>query len=118
MGDVVGIKQIRWWEARIDDLSMRDRTIDPRSIKITWDEIVRRAPILGALYKIARNFKTYPGYDKLDVWYGFDGRLGFKPILVEVVGVAVNHDSVLRTSEAYDIAYQKIFGALPEFSPC
>jgi hypothetical protein len=55
------------------------------------------------------------------VWFGYDGHpVYFEWRLNQLVGLERpgKHHSMLSTSEAYDLAFQAIYGALPDCREC
>jgi predicted transcriptional regulator with HTH domain len=95
------------------------RLLDKAQIegKLTWRELVRREPYLRYLLEAARCQKddpSKPSYCANYVWYTY-----FKPQLERYVGwFARVKDGVVNTSEAYDLAYEKIYNALPNCRNC
>lgn len=74
--------------------------------------------LLDLLYE-ARSFKPAPKFCANEVWYGYRGSgfPGIKPRLSQLVGWFQSSGGKLRTKEAYDIAYEAIYGALPHCQP-
>lgn len=85
--------------------------------KLTWRELVRREPRLAELLREAKAVDdSDPHFCANLVWYG---RGGLKERLCRLVGwEAEKDDPVLRTPEAYDLAYEKIYNALPDCRDC
>ena len=78
---------------------------------ITWAKIIEIEPRLKRAYKIAKNEnkdELPENYCANEIFYR---RL--KPEIVELVGWSAR-DRRLRSSQAYDIAYEKILNALPD----
>ena len=97
-------------------------TAPPR--RLTWAELVEREPALGQLEREMRAFRRTPRGDDFCAnarWYGY-GRfrgIGYKPRLVELVGMcARSDDPALRTSDAYDLAYRRLYDLLPDCQQC
>jgi hypothetical protein len=83
--------------------------------KLTWQELVKREPRLRDLLREARAVDdSDPHFCANEVWYRH-----FKPALCELVGWDARvQDGVVNSSEAYDIAYDKIYNALPDCKAC
>jgi hypothetical protein len=82
---------------------------------MTWAEIKRIEPHLDALFKEARAVKDdrrKPAFCGNRVWYDL-----FKPRLLDLVGWDAP-DARIRTMRAYDVAYDKIYDALPGCRNC
>lgn len=82
----------------------------------TWEDLVKREPRLGALLREARAVTPprEPNWDVDRVWY-----MQLKPRLLELVGwFAKSDDPVLHTCDAYDVAYHRIYDALPDCRAC
>jgi hypothetical protein len=79
---------------------------------ITWAEITRIEPRLDALFEEARAVKYDPEFCTNRIWYEL-----FKPRLVHLVGHEAR-DTRIGTMRAYDIAYDKIYNALPPCPNC
>ncbi len=90
---------------------------------VTWADLVRREPRLIPLLTeaVKQHRDTDSHYCANGKWYGF-GKYrdrGLKPRLVRLVGIhAESSDPVLHTSEAYDVAYQRVYDALPNCRDC
>lgn len=91
------------------------------TMELTWASLVQLEPKLGRLLDEAQRHKdngVAPEYCANAIWFGwrqFDGH-GIKERLCELVGwerVSKANVGVLGTSEAYDIAYETIYDALP-----
>lgn len=81
---------------------------------MTWSEIVKIAPELEELLTFA-GWVSDPGgphFCANRIWYGL-----FKPRLLEMVGWESKIE-MLGTTEAYDLAYEKIYAALPHCRDC
>lgn len=76
---------------------------------MTWDQVVKIEPRLLKLYECARSHKSTKGFCAHRIWYGRDG---LKSQMMELVGYGI--PGVLGSEGAYDIAYQKIYNALPD----
>ena len=83
--------------------------------KLTWRELVKREPELRTLLKKAKAVDdSDPHFCANAVWYQH-----FKPVLCDLVGWDARvRDGVVNSSEAYDIAYHKIYQALPDCKAC
>lgn len=90
---------------------------------VNFDDLARREPGLAALLAEARavSSRGNPQFCANAVWFGF-GKYryaGLKPRLVQLVGWhAHKDDPVLRSQEAYEVAYDTIYGALPDCRDC
>jgi hypothetical protein len=83
--------------------------------QITWQQIVRAEPRLIVLLQEAKSVDdTDPHFCANEVWYA---QGGLRDRLTELVGWGAQNP-VLRTSEAYDVAYNKVYGALPDCKDC
>lgn len=67
-------------------------------------------PRLLELYNEAKSYKPVPGFCANHIWYRYGG---LKSQLCHIVGWDAI-DPRLQTSEAYDVAYETIYGALPD----
>lgn len=77
---------------------------------MTWEEIISTEPKLLALFEKAWSYKSWEGFCANSIWYGPNG---LRQKLSHLVGFgAAKHQ--LRTSQAYDLAYSKIYNALPD----
>jgi hypothetical protein len=91
---------------------------------ISWALLVELEPSLLTLYheaKAVKDDEKRPWFCANAVWYGRYGNEGFKQRLVELVGYSVTRrggDPRLASSRAYDIAYHKIYQALPDCRSC
>lgn len=76
---------------------------------MTWKELCELEPSLKELYSEARAVKaTDECFCANRLWYS-----RFKPRLVKLAGWGAR-DIKLRSSGAYDTAYEKIYRALPD----
>ena len=77
---------------------------------LTFVDLVKIEPRLGWLKDEARNYKYTTNESATSVWYR-----EFKPRMEKLCGMyAVQSEGIIRSSAAYDIAYQEILSALPE----
>ena len=67
-------------------------------------------PELKALFEKAKAYKPVKNFCANQMWHG---RNGLKQELCRLVGFGAKNFQ-LRTSEAYDLAYCKIYNALPD----
>lgn len=83
---------------------------------VKFSELATIEPRLAELLKEARAVKDPGGrsFCANHVWYK---RGGFKDRLIKLVGWYAN-DPRLKTSEAYDVAYRKIYDVLPACRNC
>lgn len=96
---------------------IRLATAKDRHDRIAFHEICAIDPRVALLYRKAQAVKdpgVTPWFCANAVWDGYGGRPGFKHRLSELVGFDAEREA-LATSEAYDVAYQTIYDALP---PC
>ena len=88
--------------------------------KVDWSKLCKMQPELRTLYRRAKAVKDdgkAAWFCANRVWYGRGGEEGLKAILVQLVGHrAAKQDKypLLATSQAYDLAYEKIYEALPD----
>jgi hypothetical protein len=76
---------------------------------MTFADLASLEPQLGALLREARHVDaSSDAFCANGVWYG-----SFKPRLLLLVGWEASNPA-LRTSEAYDLAYETIYDALPD----
>jgi len=90
------------------------------SVTPTWGELVRREPGLAALLE---EVLAEPGdgasYCANIAWFGRPGGLGFKARMAQLVGwSARSADPLLRSSEAYAVAYRALYDPLPPCKAC
>ena len=84
---------------------------------LTWNDLTEREPRLVELLmdiKRVKDDKTKRSFCANRVWYQ-----DFKPRLIEIVGwYSEKDDPMLRTQEAYDIAYDHLYSRLPSCRSC
>jgi hypothetical protein len=83
----------------------------------SWTELTQLEPRLLDLAREALEASPSKGkYCANAEWYGYGGQQGIKPRLCLLVGHEAAHfaPELLRTSAAYDVAYQTIYYALPD----
>ena len=80
----------------------------------TWEYMIERQPLLLSLYRDAKKIKDEGGlsFCANKVWYD-----DFKPRLVKLVGFECKTKE-LKTQEAYDRAYKKVYSVLPNCRNC
>lgn len=89
---------------------------------LTWQKLVELEPRLQALLNEARSAADGKYcFCASDKWYGTDGpRSGLKHRVMQLVGFERKPPStlmpevLLQSHTAYDVAYQTIYGALPD----
>ena len=91
--------------------------------KITWRILCELEPRLLDLYNEVSSIKDEGGeyFCANAVWYGRGNFEGFKHRLVALVGFRRQNDGSdprLAASRSYDIAYHKIYDALPDCRNC
>jgi hypothetical protein len=87
------------------------------SRRLTFRALAKLEPRLNDLLAAARAFHKSRAkvFCANAVWYGYPGfRPGLKALLCRLVGWSRKEGGVLQTSEAYDVAYQAIYRALPD----
>lgn len=94
-------------------------------MKQRFEELCEMQPQLRDLYEIASAIKddlSTPAFCANAVWYGYGSwrGLGIKELLKSYVGWGADlaHSAALKTSCAYDIAYEVIYDALPDCRNC
>jgi hypothetical protein len=83
----------------------------------TFVQLAALEPRLNDLLAEARAYHadTDPDFCANAVWYGYPGfGTGIKPRLCKLVGWGSGQCGYLRTKEAYDLAYETIYQALPD----
>lgn len=83
---------------------------------LDWDEMVAIEPGLGALYREVRSLKDPGGscFCAEMLWHR-----RYKARLAWLVGFRTHSDDMrLRTMAAYDVAFEKIYGAMPACRGC
>jgi hypothetical protein len=76
---------------------------------MTFDSLVKTEPLLAELYaKAAQVDGSSPNFCANAVWYA-----DFKPYLEQLVGWTARKP-ILRSSEAYDVAYDTVYELLPD----
>lgn len=87
----------------------------------TWMELRRLEPRLFALLKEAKATDgSGERFCANAVWYGYPPYPGIKERVTRLVGWFRDgpEHPVLSTAEAYDVAYERIYDALPECRDC
>lgn len=74
---------------------------------MTWNEMTAIEPALQELYLEAKSKRPAKGFCANRTWY-----LGMKGRLCQLVGFTAR-DPRLASSDCYDIAYRKVYEALP-----
>ena len=108
------------------ELAEEDDIPDPPSppepaTRPAWAELCALEPrLLDLARKALTTDGGKPNFCANAVWYGYNGRRGLKPYLSLLVGwgAAPYAPAILRTSAAYDVAYQTIYEALPDCRRC
>lgn len=82
---------------------------------VTWEQVSDLVPELKLMLKLAKSIRRPKGpWCSNNMWYAI-----FKPRLCELVGDGCpRKNPMLRSSEAYDIAYKTIYDALPPCRDC
>ena len=83
----------------------------------TWQQLVKAEPELKELLEEAQSVDgSDPHFCANNVWYAAGG---LRERLCFLVGwITQRNDPVLKTSAAYDVAYKKIYAALPDCQDC
>lgn len=76
--------------------------------RLTWRQIEAIEPRLARLYVEAKAVRASKNFCANEIWYR-----SMRPRLVRLVGWDAG-DKRLKTQEAYDLAYRKIYEALPD----
>lgn len=88
------------------------------SEKLTWEKLVEAQPLLKELYDDAGAVKDTGGrsFCANRIWY----QGGLRNRLIEIVGWMAPKalPDFVRTQEAYDLAYQKVYKVLPYCRNC
>ena len=95
--------------------------VESETVPPSWETLIDREPRLLDLYEEARAIrddKHAPHFCANNVWYGRRGWPGLKERVTALVGWTRTDDPILGTPQAYDIAYHKIYGALPDCRDC
>jgi hypothetical protein len=89
---------------------------------LTWDDLVSREPRLMALRHAVgqETSRGNPHYCANAVWLGYAGRGGgYRNWMTSLVGWGSKHpDLVMRSADAYDLAYHVLYGLLPDCREC
>ena len=88
----------------------------------TWAELVKLEPRLGRLLdrvKAIKDDKRKPSFCANAVWYGGYREEGFKGRFKRLIGwTSSQTDPRLRSMDAYQVAYAKLYAALPDCRNC
>jgi hypothetical protein len=83
--------------------------------RVTWETLVAREPRLAALLAEIRKIRSRPGFCANELWYGYgDYGHSLKYRLSCLVGWDRRPDPLLGTEDAYDVAYETLYRALPD----
>lgn len=89
---------------------------------LTWDDLTLREPALATLRREIERVRDFGGeyFCANEFWYGWSGHEpGFLRRLNGLVGrSAQRSDPVLRSAEAYDVAYRTLRSLLPRCRNC
>jgi hypothetical protein len=90
--------------------------------KPSWSEIIRAEPRLRRLYadvRAIKDDKSRPSFCANGAWYGYcdTPRPTLKQRMFYLVGFHAAKPE-LRTMAAYDVAYNKLYSALPDCRDC
>lgn len=87
---------------------------------LTWAKVINLEPALKRLLEEIRRVKDDKrrrSFCANNVWYGYGGYRGFKEPMHSLVGWEARN-AELRTMEAYDLVYEKLYSALPDCRNC
>lgn len=89
-------------------------------MKPTWRKLVALEPGLQALLdEIKAIDGSHPNFCANACFFGFREGGSFKRRMTELVGWLARLDEpALKTSAAYDVAYEALYGALPDCKDC
>lgn len=99
------------------DVDMRGPAVPEPEKPPAWRKLVDLEPRLLELAKRALEADaTREDFCANAVWHGYGGHRGLKPPLAELVGwgAAIYAPPLLKTSRAYDVAYETGCQALPD----
>jgi hypothetical protein len=88
--------------------------------RAAWRELTKIEPGLQRLLDHIRTIKddkSRPAFCANGVWYGYYGHPSLKEHMSHLVGWHAANPK-LRTMEAYDVAYTKLYSALPDCRNC
>ena len=92
------------------------------NIKLTWQDLCEIEPRLQDLLsevKRIKDDKNEPYFCANEFWYGYHGRPSIKAKMSALVGwTAPGQDPRLKTTQAYDVALQTLYNALPNCRDC
>ncbi len=92
--------------------------------ELSWNKLVEIEPELGELLNQIRAIKDDPEKPSFCAnweWYGVirTSDLTFKETMTRLVGwKAVKQDPILRSEQAYNLAYKTLYAALPDCRNC
>jgi hypothetical protein len=88
-------------------------------MNVTWNDLVRTDPRLaGLLIEVRQLGATAPRFCGVSAWYGYGSRDGgVKARLYRLAGFGSNKPE-LRTREAYEVALETLYAALPPCRGC
>jgi hypothetical protein len=85
----------------------------------TWRQLVAAEPRLARLLREARAVDgSADDFCANSVWYGYDGPLSLRERVSRLVGWDRKPHPLLGTEDAYDVAYDTIYDALPDCRDC
>jgi hypothetical protein len=84
-----------------------------------WEDMVKVEPALTRLLKevVAADHHDTRVFCGVTAWHGSGGRPGFKMRMYHTVGFGSSNVQ-LRTREAYEVALEKLYNALPPCRGC
>jgi hypothetical protein len=95
--------------------------------KLTFNDLVALEPRLAHLLTEARSHKPSRKFCANEAWYGYFGFSGLKGKLLRLVGwgretppdgaTDAAKEETLKSSQAYDVAYETVYRALPDCGP-
>ena len=81
--------------------------------KPTFAELVVFEPRLGQLLNELKAIKTQRRFCANSIWYGYGQHPSYRAKMSSLVGWARRSHPILGTSAAYDVAYDALYGSLP-----
>jgi hypothetical protein len=84
-----------------------------------WEDMVKIEPALARLLKDveAADRHGIRAFCGVTAWHGSGGRLGLKMRMYQLAGFG-SSNAGLRTREAYEVALEKLYNALPPCRGC
>jgi septation ring formation regulator EzrA len=90
--------------------------------RLSFEDLVKIEPRLDDLLTQIKNEKPPTKWQECEIyrWYGIGGdRSGYKQKMVKLVGwFAEKHDTIIKSQQAYDVAYRTLNNTLPSCDVC